>query len=86
MTEPRPDGLSERLPERAPERDADRPVGDDIRLLGRLLGEVVRDRTGVATYDLIEEVRVAAIAARRDGELFAEPSVDFGAPTSGSCT
>ena len=73
MTEPRPDGLSERLPERAPERDADRPVGDDIRLLGRLLGEVVRDRTGVATYDLIEEVRVAAIAARRDGDAaFAE--------------
>ena len=53
------------------ERDVDQPVGDDIRLLGRLLGDVVRQQAGDQAYALIEEVRSAAVAARRDaGEPF----------------
>ena len=39
----------------------------DIRLLGRLLGEVVREQAGDATFDLIEGVRQIAVAERRDG-------------------
>jgi phosphoenolpyruvate carboxylase len=50
------------------ERDVDQPVGDDIRLLGRLLGDVVREQAGEQAYELIEAVRVAAVAARRDGD------------------
>jgi phosphoenolpyruvate carboxylase len=42
-------------------------VGDDIRLLGRLLGDVVREQAGPAVYDLIEKVRRTAVGERRDG-------------------
>jgi phosphoenolpyruvate carboxylase len=40
-------------------------LGDDIRLLGRLLGDVVRDQTGDVTFDLVESVRKVAVNGRR---------------------
>jgi phosphoenolpyruvate carboxylase len=43
------------------------PTSDDIRLLGRLLGEVVRSQAGDDVYELIEAVRVRAVNDRRDG-------------------
>lgn len=43
-------------------------LGDDIRLLGRLLGDVVRDQAGDATFDLVESVRRIAVGGRRSGE------------------
>jgi phosphoenolpyruvate carboxylase len=49
------------------ERDKDRPVGDDIRLLGRLLGDVVAEQAGQATFDLVESARQSAVGARRSG-------------------
>jgi phosphoenolpyruvate carboxylase len=45
------------------------PVGDDIRLLGRLLGEVVRTQAGDEVYELIEAVRQRAVNDRRDGAV-----------------
>lgn len=42
-------------------------LGDDIRLLGRLLGDVVRGQAGDATFDLVESVRKIAVGARRHG-------------------
>ncbi len=42
-------------------------LGDDIRLLGRLLGDVVREQAGDDTFDLIESVRRVAVTARRNG-------------------
>ena len=47
--------------------DKDSPVGDDIRLLGRLLGDVVRDQAGAPVFDLIEQVRQVAVNGRRAG-------------------
>jgi phosphoenolpyruvate carboxylase len=49
--------------------DASAPfvVGDDIRLLGRLLGDVVRDQAGPDVFDLVESVRRTAVIERRDG-------------------
>jgi phosphoenolpyruvate carboxylase len=44
----------------------DQSVGDDIRLLGRLLGDVVRDQAGDRVFELVERVRRAAVAERRD--------------------
>ena len=41
--------------------------GDDIRLLGRLLGDVVREQAGDDTFNLIEEVRRIAVDERRAG-------------------
>ena len=45
----------------------DDQVSDDIRLLGRLLGDVVRDDAGGAVFDLVERVRQVAVSERRDG-------------------
>ncbi len=49
------------------DRAQDQPVGDDIRLLGRLLGDVVREQAGEGVYALVERVRQAAVAERRVG-------------------
>jgi phosphoenolpyruvate carboxylase len=46
-------------------RDKDARLGEDIRLLGRLLGDTIRDRDGEAAYALIEEIRQLAVASRR---------------------
>jgi phosphoenolpyruvate carboxylase len=47
---------------------ADAPdAGDDIRLLGRVLGDVLREQAGEAVFDLVERVRRTAVTARRDG-------------------
>lgn len=40
---------------------------DEIRMLGRLLGQVIREQAGQDTYALIEALRRAAVAHRRDG-------------------
>ncbi len=55
----------------------DSPLRDDIRLLGRILGDTLREQEGEATYDLIESVRRAAVRFRktqdeRDGALLEE--------------
>jgi phosphoenolpyruvate carboxylase len=42
--------------------------GDDIRLLGRILGEVIADQAGAPVFDLIERVRRTAVESRRQGE------------------
>ncbi|NDI01524.1 MAG: phosphoenolpyruvate carboxylase, partial [Actinobacteria bacterium] len=46
------------------EHDASTP-SDDIRLLGRLLGDVVREQAGDDTFNLIENVRRLAVDGRR---------------------
>jgi phosphoenolpyruvate carboxylase len=43
-------------------------AGDDIRLLGRLIGDVVREQAGADTFDLVERVRRIAVDGRRSGE------------------
>jgi phosphoenolpyruvate carboxylase len=39
---------------------------EDIRLLGRLLGEVIRQLEGPESYELIEQIRRLSVAFRRD--------------------
>ncbi|HSG74556.1 MAG TPA: phosphoenolpyruvate carboxylase, partial [Burkholderiales bacterium] len=42
---------------------------EDRRLLGRLLGEVIREQAGAATFDTVEQVRQSAVGFRRaEGE------------------
>src|SRR6478735_183112 len=47
-------------------------LDDDIRLLGRVLGDVVREQAGRATFDLVERARQLALAVYRDGADDAE--------------
>lgn len=43
----------------------DQPLRDDVRLLGRILGETLREQEGEASFELIENVRRAAIRFRK---------------------
>ena len=45
--------------------ERDRPLRDDTRLLGRILGDVLREQTGDAGYERIEAIRQTAIRFRR---------------------
>ena len=51
---------------------AERPVVDDIRLLGRLLGDVIREQEGEAAFALVEKVRQLSVGFRRH----ADPATD----------
>lgn len=48
--------------------DKDQPLIDDIRLLGRILGDVIREQEGLAAYELVEQVRKLSVAFRRDAD------------------
>jgi phosphoenolpyruvate carboxylase len=41
-----------------------RPLVEDIRLLGRILGDVIRDLDGRAAFELVERVRQLSVAYR----------------------
>ncbi len=45
--------------------DKDARLAEDIRLLGRLLGDTIRAYEGEATFERIEEIRRLAVASRR---------------------
>ncbi|WP_345796980.1 phosphoenolpyruvate carboxylase [Castellaniella sp. MT123] len=47
--------------------DAISPLRQDIRLLGRTLGEVIRECEGRGVFDVIEKLRRAAVKFRREG-------------------
>ena len=55
--------------------DKDQPLIDDIRLLGRLLGEVIREQEGAEAYDLIEQIRKLSVAFRRDADQEADKAL-----------
>ena len=52
-------------PSEAPDKDL--PLREDTRLLGRLLGDVLRAQTGEAGFARIEAIRQTAIRFRRAG-------------------
>jgi phosphoenolpyruvate carboxylase len=53
-------------------KDKDRPLIEDIRLLGRVLGDVIREQEGSATYEVVEKVRKLSVAYRRHADAAAE--------------
>src|SRR5205085_9371729 len=42
--------------------EKNRPLVEDIRLLGRILGDVIREQEGRDAYDLVERVRKLSVA------------------------
>jgi len=47
-------------------RDTEQPLVDDIRLLGRILGDVIREQDGAEIFNLIEKVRKLSVSFHRD--------------------
>ncbi|MGE0100410.1 MAG: phosphoenolpyruvate carboxylase [Hydrogenophaga sp.] len=61
---------------RKPNRtDKDQPLIEDIRLLGRILGDVIREQEGQAAYDLIEQIRQLSVAFRRHDDQSADKAL-----------
>ncbi|MBL8465500.1 MAG: phosphoenolpyruvate carboxylase, partial [Thauera sp.] len=57
-------------------QDKDAPLRDDIRLLGRLLGDTVRDQQGEAAFGLIERIRQNSVRFRRDDDIAARRELE----------
>ncbi len=53
-------------------KDIEQPLVDDIRLLGRILGDVIREQDGQPAYELVELVRKLSVAFRRDADQEAD--------------
>jgi phosphoenolpyruvate carboxylase len=53
-------------------KDKERPLLDDIRLLGRILGDVIREQDGAPAYELVEQIRKLSVAFRRDADETAQ--------------
>ena len=53
----------------------DRPLVEDIRLLGRILGDVIREQEGTAAFELIEQIRTLSVAFRRDADTQADKAL-----------
>ncbi len=56
------------MPAAAPDTSKDEPLRNDIRLLGRVLGDTVREQEGAAVFDIVERVRQTAVRFARDGD------------------
>ncbi len=54
----------------------EQPLVDDIRLLGRILGDVIREQDGEAAFALIEQIRQLSVAFRRDADQAADKALN----------
>ena len=54
--------------EEAHELEEDTRLRNDIRLLGRILGDTVRDQEGADVFDLVERIRQTSIRFHRDDD------------------
>ena len=46
----------------------ERPLVDDIRWLGRILGDIIREQEGDQAFALVEQIRRLSVAFRRDAD------------------
>ena len=56
--------------------EKDVPLREDIRLLGRILGDTVREQEGEEVFELVEQIRRASIRFHRDNEAAARRELE----------
>ncbi len=56
--------------------DPHHPLREDIRLLGRVLGDTVREQHGEATYELIDQIRRHSVRFRRADDPAAREALE----------
>ena len=56
--------------------DKDLPLRNDIRLLGRILGETLRNQEGEAIFELVERIRRSSIRFHRDADEAARDELE----------
>jgi phosphoenolpyruvate carboxylase len=60
----------------AQEDEKDIPLRNDIRLLGRILGDTVREQEGAAVFEIVERIRQSSIRFHRDNEIGARRELE----------
>jgi phosphoenolpyruvate carboxylase len=60
----------------ADENDKDLPLKEDIRLLGRLLGDTLREQEGTGAFEIVERIRRSSIAFHRDNDAAARDELE----------
>src|SRR6185369_5868478 len=63
-------------PEDVQALEADVRLRDDIRLLGRILGDTVRDQEGPELFDLVERIRQTSVRFHRDEDRLARRELE----------
>ncbi len=63
-------------PARRSAADKDLPLREDIRFLGRLLGECLREQEGDAAFEVVETIRQTAVRFRRENDRAAGAELD----------
>ena len=56
--------------------EKNRPLVEDIRMLGRILGDVIREQEGKAAFELVERVRQLSVAYRLKSDAQAGRALD----------
>src|SRR6202171_5847257 len=57
--------------------EADARLREDIRLLGRILGDTVRDQEGADVFELVERIRQTSIRFHRDEDKTARHELEI---------
>src|SRR5471032_2936537 len=52
------------------------PLRNDIRLLGRILGDTVREQEGSGVFEIVERIRQSSIRFHRDNEIGARRELE----------
>jgi len=60
----------------APASEEDARLRNDIRLLGRILGDTVRDQEGADVFDVVERIRQTSIRFHRDEDRLARRELE----------
>ena len=55
----------------------DQPLRDDVRILGTLVGDLLRDQGGVKLFELVETARLRSIRRRENNERPGEELADL---------
>ncbi len=64
------------LPNAFDAEDKDLPLRDDIRLLGRILGDTVREQSGEQVFDTVEYIRQNSVRFRRNEDVSARRDLE----------
>jgi phosphoenolpyruvate carboxylase len=56
--------------------DKDIPLREDIRLLGRMLGDTIRAQSGQAVFDTVEQIRQNSVRFRRNEDVTARRNLE----------
>jgi phosphoenolpyruvate carboxylase len=71
----RPPTVRKSVRSRVSKADPDLQLREDIRLLGRVLGDTLRDHEGAEMFRTVEDVRQNAVRFRRDGDAVARAAL-----------